>query len=63
MVTNATVVDHIIPHKGDYKLMYDQNNLQSLCKYHHDVKTATEDGGFGRPVGRGRFEIKENNHE
>lgn len=35
-VTAATVVDHIVPHKGDYKLFHDINNLQSLCKLHHD---------------------------
>ena len=28
----ATVVDHIIPHRGDQKLFWDQNNWQSLCK-------------------------------
>lgn len=44
----ANVVDHKIPHKGDYGLMWDESNWQSLCKRHHDIKTATEDGGFGR---------------
>lgn len=44
----ATVVDHIIPHCGDMVLFWDSaNNWQSLCKTHHDVKTASEDGGFG----------------
>lgn len=43
----ATVVDHIIPHKGDKKLFWDKNNHQTLCKHCHDVKTAREDGGFG----------------
>lgn len=43
----ATVVDHIVPHKGDQALMWDGNNHQSLCKSCHDRKTATEDGGFG----------------
>lgn len=47
-VTAATVVDHIIPHKGDQVLFWDVNNHQPLCKMHHDIKTATEDGGFGR---------------
>ncbi len=41
----ATVVDHIIPHKGDNKLFWDRNNWQPLCKSCHDRKTATEDGG------------------
>lgn len=47
-ITIATVVDHIIPHKGDYQLFWDWNNWQPLCKQHHDSKTAKEDGGFGR---------------
>lgn len=34
--TVAVVVDHIKPHKGDMLLFWDQNNWQSLCKYHHD---------------------------
>lgn len=45
--TPATVVDHIIPHKGNMALFWDTKNHQSLCKRHHDIKTATEDGGFG----------------
>jgi 5-methylcytosine-specific restriction protein A len=47
-LTPATVVDHITPHKGDKVLFWDKNNWQPLCKRHHDIKTATEDGGFGR---------------
>ena len=46
-VTQASEVDHIKPHKGDYKLMWDKQNLQSLCTPCHSTKTATEDGGFG----------------
>lgn len=30
------VVDHITPHRGDKKLFYDRNNLQTLTKYCHD---------------------------
>lgn len=47
-LTVATVIDHIIPHKGDYKLFWDKTNWRPLCKRHHDIKTATKDGGFGR---------------
>ena len=43
----ARVVDHIIPHKRDMTLFWDPDNRQSLCKHHHDVKTATKDGAFG----------------
>lgn len=49
-VTAATVVDHIIPHKGDKALFWDSKNWQPLCKSHHDRKTAREDGGFGNRV-------------
>ena len=48
-IVSATVVDHIIPHKGDMNLFWDTNNHQALCKRHHDIKTATKDGAFGRP--------------
>ena len=43
----ATVVDHIVPHRGDEKLFWDQSNWQPLCKKHHDQKTGREDS---RPV-------------
>lgn len=46
-LTLAECVDHIIPHKGDASLLYDLNNLQSLCWKCHSRKTAREDGGFG----------------
>lgn len=39
----ATVVDHIVPHRGDPKLFWDQSNWRPLCKRHHDVKTGRED--------------------
>ena len=44
----ARVVDHIVPHRGDQRLFWDENNWQQLCKRHHDVKTSTVDHGFGR---------------
>lgn len=44
----ATVVDHIVPHRGNDALFWDEGNWRALCKRHHDRKTATEDGGFGR---------------
>ena len=40
--TRATVADHIEPHRGDWSLFVDPSNLQSLCKHHHDQKTARE---------------------
>ena len=38
----ATIVDHIKPHRGDSVLFWDESNWQSLCKPHHDRKTAME---------------------
>jgi 5-methylcytosine-specific restriction endonuclease McrA len=32
----ATVVDHIVPHRGDPKLFWDRKNWQSLCAHHHN---------------------------
>jgi len=42
-LTKATVVDHIIPHRGDAKLFWDEANWQPLCKSCHDHKTMTKD--------------------
>ena len=42
-ITIATVVDHIVPHRGDQKLFWDRGNWQPLCEHHHNVKTMTED--------------------
>lgn len=50
-LVKATIVDHIIPHKGDKDLFWDRNNWQPLCKTCHDAKTAREDGAFGNPRG------------
>ncbi|NTU59658.1 MAG: HNH endonuclease [Deltaproteobacteria bacterium] len=47
-VVPATIVDHIIPHRGDWGFFWDTRNWQGLCKACHDRKTAAEDGGFGR---------------
>jgi 5-methylcytosine-specific restriction protein A len=56
----AVLVDHIIPHRGDTTLLYDQSNLQSLCTACHNRKTNTEDGGFGTtPVDRERGSVTE----
>lgn len=41
--TKATVVDHIVPHRGDQMLFWDRSNWQPLCKKCHDHKTMTED--------------------
>ena len=39
----ATVVDHIVPHRGNMNIFWDESNWQALCKHHHDQKTMTDD--------------------
>ena len=41
--TRATDVDHIVPHRGDSKLFWDEGNWQALCHKHHSIKTRNED--------------------
>jgi 5-methylcytosine-specific restriction endonuclease McrA len=49
----ATVVDHIEPHRGDWDKFTDPDNLQSLCKHHHDsVKQQQERRGYSTQIGQ-----------
>lgn len=34
-ITEATVVDHVVPHRGDALRFWDHQNLQSLCANCH----------------------------
>ena len=43
----AEVVDHIVPHKGDMKKFWDEENWQSLCIPDHNAKSPRERGGGG----------------
>lgn len=47
-VTEATVVDHIIPHRGDQDRFWDTDNWQPLCKRHHDATKQSEERSQGR---------------
>jgi len=38
----ATVVDHIVPHKRDHDLFWDHSNWQALCAPCHNRKTGEE---------------------
>ncbi len=39
-LTPATVVDHIIPHRGNKEVFWDTSNWQPLCETCHNQKTA-----------------------
>lgn len=50
-VKAASVVDHVIPHRGDRALFEDDDNLQSLCKHCHDSwKKGIENGNASYDV-------------
>jgi 5-methylcytosine-specific restriction endonuclease McrA len=47
-ITKLLVADHVVPHRGDEALFWDEENLQCLCKTCHDrVKQAEERRGLG----------------
>jgi 5-methylcytosine-specific restriction protein A len=50
-VTEAKVVDHIVPHEGDEALFWDRTNWQPLCKTCHDTIKAQEEGRVRRKQG------------
>lgn len=47
----ATVVDHIIPHRGDERLFWDRTNWQSLCASCHSSTKAREEAAERRGEG------------
>lgn len=52
VITAATVVDHIQPHKGDEALFWSPENLQPLCATHHNRdKQSEERRGYSTEVG------------
>ncbi|KVT81392.1 hypothetical protein WK59_18825 [Burkholderia ubonensis] len=44
----GTIGDHIVPHRGDRRLQLDPNNIQTMCKPHHDSAKQREERGGGR---------------
>lgn len=37
IIRPSNLVDHVIPHRGDQRLFWDQGNWQAACDPHHDV--------------------------
>lgn len=42
VLTLAAVVDHVIPHRGDERLFWDEGNWSALCASCHSTKTIGE---------------------
>ena len=38
IVEAASVVDHVVPHRGDYALFWDRSNWQALCASCHSAR-------------------------
>jgi len=53
----ATDVDHIEPHEGNYELFHDRTNLWGLCKSCHATKSSYEAKGmrFEERITWGKF--------
>jgi|OM-RGC.v1.028695540 HNH endonuclease. len=49
---NSAVANHIKPHKGDLKLFWDINNIETVCKECHDTRIQSrEKRGFDTEIG------------
>ncbi len=48
-VKAASVVDHVVPHRGDLKLFWDRKNWQPLCKPCHDSRKQSIERGGSEP--------------
>jgi len=56
----AEVVDHVVPHKGNYSLFW-FGKLQSLCSHHHNIdKKQIEDRGYIKQIGIDGYPIDSN---
>lgn len=50
LIVGATVVDHIIPHRGDWTIFWDSSNWQGLCfRCHNSRKQSIEKKNQHRP--------------
>jgi 5-methylcytosine-specific restriction protein A len=50
--TRASVVNHRTPHKGDWHLFSDPDNLESACPPHHDGEIQSEEAlGYSKAIG------------
>lgn len=46
-VEAATIVDHVVPHRGDQALFWDRSNWQSLCAACHSSRKQREEHAHG----------------
>lgn len=62
-LTAASVVDHVVPHRGDQALFWDSSNWQPLCKPCHDgTKKEIENSGTERGCDAKGFPLSKSHH-
>jgi hypothetical protein len=49
-ITAATVVDHIVAHRGNSELFWNPDNWQPLCQHHHNSAKQSEERSINRGV-------------
>ena len=55
-VVPATMVDHVVPHRGDQKLFWDERNWAPACKPCHDAQDRAR-GPLGPTLSSPRGEV------
>lgn len=45
----AVIADHVVDHRGDWKLFSDPDNIRGICKPCHDKKTGSQHGTNRKP--------------
>ena len=59
--TEATVVDHVVEHKGNYDLFWNQDNWQSLCaSCHSGIKRMQEHHGYSQACDENGISLDKN---
>lgn len=59
----SEITDHIIPHKGDKQLFWDESNWQALCKRCHDsIKQTIEKSGYEKGCDVSGMPLDKNHH-
>jgi 5-methylcytosine-specific restriction protein A len=66
LVVAAREVDHIERHGGDYRRFF-EGEIQSLCRVHHEQKTAEEEGhkrrgGYSKEIGLDGYPVDVDRH-
>ena len=48
VVEAATIVDHVVPHRGDMEAFWNESGWQACCAWHHDVVKQRLEAQYGQ---------------